>query len=54
MRRQLCPAAGRARAGERNILMNAQTPSDPDDREPTREEIDRMKGPVLLEFGTSW
>ena len=24
------------------------------DREPTREEIDRTDGPVLLEFGTSW
>ena len=25
-----------------------------DDREPTRAEIDQMKGPVLLEFGASW
>jgi hypothetical protein len=24
------------------------------DREPTREEIDRTPGPVLLEFGTDW
>jgi thioredoxin 1 len=24
------------------------------DREPTREEIDRTKGPVVLEFGASW
>ena len=23
-------------------------------REPTREEIDRIEGPVLLEFGASW
>jgi thioredoxin 1 len=23
-------------------------------REPTRDEIDRMPGPVLLEFGASW
>jgi thioredoxin 1 len=23
-------------------------------REPTREEVDRMEGPVLLEFGASW
>jgi thioredoxin 1 len=23
-------------------------------REPTREEVDRMPGPVLLEFGASW
>jgi thioredoxin 1 len=23
-------------------------------REPTREEIDRSEGPVLLEFGASW
>ncbi|MGP0069300.1 MAG: thioredoxin family protein [Isosphaeraceae bacterium] len=24
------------------------------EREPTRDEIDRMEGPVLLEFGASW
>jgi thioredoxin 1 len=24
------------------------------DREPTREEIDRTDGPLLLEFGASW
>ncbi len=24
------------------------------DQEPTREEVDRMRGPVLLEFGASW
>ena len=24
------------------------------ENEPTREEIDRMEGPVLLEFGASW
>jgi len=30
-------------------------PSDlPSDREPTREEIDRTNGPVLLEFGAPW
>jgi hypothetical protein len=23
-------------------------------REPTREEIDHLSGPVLLEFGASW
>jgi hypothetical protein len=23
-------------------------------REPTRDEVDRMPGPVLLEFGTEW
>jgi thioredoxin 1 len=23
-------------------------------REPTRDEVDRMPGPVLLEFGASW
>jgi hypothetical protein len=23
-------------------------------REPTREEVDRMAGPVLVEFGASW
>jgi len=26
----------------------------PEKREPTREEIDRTTGPVLLEFGASW
>jgi hypothetical protein len=25
-----------------------------DGREPTREEVDRMPGPVVLEFGTAW
>jgi hypothetical protein len=24
------------------------------DREPTREEVDRLPGPVVLEFGTDW
>lgn len=24
------------------------------DREPTRDEVDQMPGPVLLEFGASW
>lgn len=30
-------------------------PADPDDndRQPTRAEIERMDGPVLLEFGAS-
>jgi hypothetical protein len=23
-------------------------------REPSREEVDRTQGPVLLEFGASW
>jgi hypothetical protein len=23
-------------------------------REPTREEIDRLRGPVVLEFGAEW
>ena len=26
----------------------------PEEREPTREEIDRTTGPVLLEFGAFW
>jgi hypothetical protein len=26
----------------------------PADREPTRAEVDRMPGPVLLEFGAPW
>jgi hypothetical protein len=25
-----------------------------DYREPTREQVDQMKGPVLLEFGAEW
>lgn len=25
-----------------------------DDRQPTRNEIERLEGPVLLEFGASW
>ena len=25
-----------------------------EDHEPTREEIDRLSGPVLLEFGAAW
>ena len=24
------------------------------DREPTREEVGRLPGPVVLEFGASW
>jgi hypothetical protein len=24
------------------------------EQEPTRQEIDRLQGPVLLEFGTEW
>src|SRR5579885_3475645 len=28
--------------------------SDNDERQPTRDEVDRMPGPVLLEFGASW
>lgn len=27
---------------------------EPSPREPTREEVDRTAGPVLLEFGTDW
>ncbi len=27
---------------------------DPQETEPTRDEIDRTQGPVLLEFGASW
>jgi thioredoxin 1 len=25
-----------------------------DEREPTRDEVDQMEGPVLLDFGASW
>lgn len=28
--------------------------NDYESREPTREEVDRVQGPVLLEFGTGW
>jgi thioredoxin 1 len=28
--------------------------SDEFEREPSRDEIDRLQGPVLLEFGASW
>ena len=28
--------------------------SESDDREPTRDEVDQMDGPVLLEFGATW
>ena len=30
------------------------SPADEAGREPTREEIDRSRGPVVLEFGASW
>src|SRR4051794_7101080 len=32
----------------------AMQSSEESDREPVRDEIDRMEGPVLLEFGASW
>ena len=32
--------------------MEQDTPFD--EREPTREEIDALRGPVVLEFGASW
>src|SRR5262249_410212 len=32
----------------------AMSGRDESDREPTREEIDRTEGPVVLEFGASW
>jgi thioredoxin 1 len=31
-----------------------ESPSDRPDREPTREEVDRLEGPVVLEFGAQW
>jgi thioredoxin 1 len=33
--------------------MTEEKTNDPG-REPTREEVDRMQGPVLLEFGAGW
>jgi thioredoxin 1 len=35
-------------------LMPAETAYRDETQAPTREEVDRSKGPVLLEFGTSW
>ena len=34
--------------------MAAESTTTYEDQEPTREEIDRTQGPVLLEFGTAW
>jgi hypothetical protein len=34
--------------------MAAETAVGNSEREPTREEIEQMQGPVLLEFGTEW
>ena len=34
--------------------MDPETPARYTSDEPTREEIDRTSGPVLLEFGTDW
>jgi thioredoxin 1 len=34
--------------------MPAETQYRDESRTPTREEIDREKGPVLVEFGTAW
>jgi hypothetical protein len=34
--------------------MRAEHTTDYDSCEPTRTEIDAMKGPVLLEFGAEW
>ena len=34
--------------------MAAEQSADFAGREPTREEVDRLQGPVVLEFGTEW
>jgi thioredoxin 1 len=34
--------------------MRAGNSSDSREREPTRDEVNRMGGPVLLEFGAGW
>lgn len=34
--------------------MASEIASGDSEREPTRQEIDQMPGPVLLEFGTEW
>ena len=34
--------------------MSPEHPTPQTGREPTRDEVDRMKGPVLLEFGADW
>lgn len=34
--------------------MESESATSHPQREPTRQEIDQMQGPVLLEFGTEW
>ena len=34
--------------------MASELTFDDPEREPTRQEIDQMQGPILLEFGTDW
>lgn len=34
--------------------MEAEDLTDDADRQPTRAEVDRLPGPVLLEFGAAW
>jgi hypothetical protein len=34
--------------------MQSENGDAPADREPTRAEVERMQGPVLLEFGAAW
>jgi hypothetical protein len=34
--------------------MMSESSTAPDSREPTREEVNNWKGPVLLEFGADW
>ena len=34
--------------------MGTENRTDGNRREPTRQEVDQMTGPVLLEFGAHW
>ncbi len=42
--------------GDRRFHREEEEAMSADDlgREPTREEVDSLRGPVLLEFGASW
>jgi hypothetical protein len=34
--------------------MTSESELESGEREPTRQEIDQLQGPVVLEFGTEW
>jgi hypothetical protein len=39
---------------KRETDMGAEDRDADQEREPTREEVERMPGPVVLEFGAGW